>query len=485
MISLGGAIGTGLFLTTGENIATAGPAGALIAYAIVGLMIIKPSKIPTFRSVSGSFNHYATRFVDPAFGFAIGWNYWYPKRKLAYLFPELSAAATIIDFWKPVMPDAAWSAIFLVILVAINLVSVKLYGELEYWFAMIKILIVIVFIIIAICIAAGGLGGQVLGFKYWEDPGAFVGNGVGLVSVLLTAGFSFQGTEIVGITAGEAKNPTKTVPRAIRNTFWRIVIFYIVTIFLLGLCLPSNNPDLANTDDSAATASFTLVFELAGIEVASHVINAVTLTSVLSAGNSGIYTCSRTLLGLAHDGNAPAFFSTTNRFGAPYWAVLFSSSVGFACVFASIYSASAAFNWFLSITSVTGFISWWGIAVIHMRFRRAYKHQGRDLRDLPYKTFLYPIPSLFACVLCILIILGQGYTAFTPHFDGVLFATNYIGIVPAVVAYVAYKLIRRTRIVSLDDIDFDTGRVTHSEMAEEDEYEKNLPWFKKALNIIA
>ncbi|KAI9494930.1 amino acid permease/ SLC12A domain-containing protein [Zychaea mexicana] len=490
MISLGGAIGTGLFLSSGQNIATAGPGGALIAYCVIGFMVYCImtclGEMATFMPVSGSFNHYATRFIDPSLGFALGWNYC--KSLIPFFFSfvtELSAAATIINWWKPVMPDAAWSAIFLVLIIAINLVGVRIYGELEYWFALIKILITIVFIIIAICVSTGGLGGEVIGFKYWHDPGAFVGGGVGTVSVLLTAGFSFQGTEIVGITAGEAKNPTKTVPRAIRNTFWRIVFFYIVTMFLLGITLPNDDPNLENSDDSAGTAAFTLVFQKAGIDAGAHVINAIILTSVLSAANSALYTCSRTLLGLAHDGNGPAFLSRTNRYGSPYWAVIISSIIGFACVFASIYSASEAFNWFLSITAVSGFISWWGIAFVHLRFRRAYKRQGRLLEDLPYKAFLYPYSAIFACVLCILIILGQGYTAFTPEFDGVLFVTNYIGIVPAILCYVIYKLVRRTRVVPLDEVDFDTGRVSRFEMEQEEAEERNLPWYRKVFNVIA
>ncbi|KAI9316205.1 amino acid permease/ SLC12A domain-containing protein, partial [Dichotomocladium elegans] len=383
------------------------------------------------------------------------------------------------------LPDAAWSAIFLVMIISINMVGVKFYGELEYWFALIKILIVIVFVIIAICVTSGGLGGEVIGFKYWKDPGAFVDGGLGFVNVLLTAGFSFQGTEVVGVAAGEAQNPTKTVPRAIRNTFWRIIFFYITTIFLLGMCLPSTNPDLLNSGDNAATASFTLVFQLAGIEAGAHVINTIILTSVLSAANSAVYTCSRTLLGLSHDGNAPKFLGRTNRYGAPYCAVLVSCCVGFACVFASIYSASVAFNWFLNITAVSGFISWWGITFVHLRFRRAFVHQGRDLKDLPYKAFWFPIPSLFATALCFCIIFGQGYGSFTPHFDGLTFASSYIGIVPAIVCYILHKLITRSRLIPMDEIDFDTGRVTREEIEIEEAVEKVLPWYKKMINIIA
>lgn len=483
MISLGGCIGTGLFLNSGQNIAVAGPAGALIAYCVIGLMVYCLmtclGEMATYMPVTGSFNHYATRFVDPALGFALGWNYWLSWA--VTIAAEISAAATIINWWKSIMPDPAWSTIFVLLILLINIVGVSLYGELEYWFAILKILIVLVFIIIAICVTTGGLGDQVIGFKYWTDPGAFAGGGLGVLNVLLSAGFSFMGTEIVGITAAEAKNPTKTVPRAIRNTFWRIIFFYIITIFLLGMCLPYNNPDLANEDGDPGTASFTLVFSLAGIQVGAHIINAVILISVLSAANSSLYTCSRTLLGLAKDGNAPKFLGRLNRWGAPYLAVTFSSVIGFLCVFASIYGASTAFVWFLSVTAVSGFISWWGIAVVHIRFRRAFKAQQRSMDDLPYKAFAYPYSAIVAIALTSFVILGQGYSAFYPVFDGVAFVKNYIGLVPVIVWYLGYKIIRKSKVVPLMEVDFETGRVTRLDMEQDKLEDEVLPWYKKAL----
>ncbi|KAI7903790.1 amino acid permease/ SLC12A domain-containing protein [Cokeromyces recurvatus] len=373
----------------------------------------------------------------------------------------------------------------MILILGINLVGVRLYGELEYWFALLKILIVLVFVIIGICVTTGGLGGETIGFKYWSNPGAFANGGIGTVNVLLSAGFSFMGTEIVGITAAEAKNPTKTVPRAIRNTFWRILFFYIVTIFLLGMCLPFTNPNLANTDNSSATASFTLVFLKAGIYVGADIINVVVLVSVLSAANSSLYTCSRTLLGLAKDGNAPRFMSKLNRYGAPYWAVICSSVIGFSCVFVSIYSASAAFIWFLSITAISGFISWWGIAVVHVRFRRAFKTQQRNLDDLPYKAFAHPFSAITAIVLTTFITFGQGYTSFTPTFNALTFVKSYIGLVPVIVWYVSHKLIKKTKVVPLEEVDFETGRVTRIDIEKDNEEDKNYTWYQKIISWIA
>lgn len=294
-----------------------------------------------------------------------------------------------------------------------------------------------------------------------------------------------MGTEIVGITAAEAKNPTKTVPRAIRNTFWRIIFFYIITIFLLGMCLPYNNPNLANADGDPGTASFTLVFEQAGISVGAHIINAVVLISVLSAANSSLYTCSRTLLGLAKDGQAPRWLGRLNRWGAPYWAVIFSSIIGFCCVFASIYSASVAFVWFLSVTAVSGFISWWGIAVVHLRFRRAFKAQGRSMDDLPFKAFAYPWSAIVAVLLTSFVILGQGYTAWYPEWDAITFVTAYIGLVPVFLWYVGYKLIKRSKVVPLMEVDFETGRVTRLDVEKDNMEDDQGPWYRRVFAWIA
>lgn len=307
----------------------------------------------------------------------------------------------------------------------------------------------------------------------------------------------------MGITAGEASNPTKAIPRAIRNTFWRILVFYVATIFLIGLCVPYDNEQLADTNGNPNTSAFTLIFELAGISAGASVINAIVLTSVLSAANSSVYTTARTLLGLANDGNAPKFLAKTNRFGAPWVAVLVSSFCGFAACFASIYSATVAFTWFLSITTVSGFISWWGIGFVHLRFRRAYIKQGRDVKELPYRSPWYPFSGLFSSVLCVLIILGQGklrlkciiiiislfifmlgYTAFTPEFDAIKFVSNYLGLLPAPILYVAHKLITKSKVIPLEEVDFETGRVTMYQIDEANEKDHNLPWWRRALYYI-
>ncbi|ORX54434.1 hypothetical protein DM01DRAFT_1407290 [Hesseltinella vesiculosa] len=480
MIALGGSIGTGIFLNMGANIANAGPAGAFIAYVVIGFMVYCLmtclSEMAAYIPVSGAFNHYAHRFIDPSLGFSLAWNYWLGGVTVA---TELAAAATIIDFWKTVMPDAAWGAIIMVIFVTFNLLSVRIYGESEYYFALIKVLMVVVFIIICIVFTTGGMGSQgPIGFKYWVTPGPWVDGPVGTVSVLLSAGFSFQGAEIVGITAGEAENPAKAVPRAINSTFWRILLFYVLTILFLGMCLPSDDPDLAS-DGSPTTSPFTLVFKAAGIGAGVHVVNAIVLISVLSACNSSLYVTSRVMLGLARDGHGPQWLALTNRYGAPYVAVLLSSVIGFVCCFVSIYSAKVAFVWFLNITAVSGFCSWMFIGIVQYRFRQAFVKQGRDLDDLPYKSPYFPYPSLICSVLCFAIIIGQGYTAFTPTFDAGKFVANYIGIIPFFVLYIIHKAVVRKPFVAVKDMDFETGRVKRADIDKYLAEKVDETWYQK------
>jgi amino acid permease len=372
----------------------------------------------------------------------------------------------------------------LVLIFGINTFGVRVYGELEYWFALIKILLVIIFLIVALLVTTGAVGGHTIGFSYWKDPGAFNNGVLGTVGVLLSAGFSFQGTEIVGVTAGEAKNPHKSVPRAIRNVFWRILVFFVLTMLFIGMCVPYDLPELSTSSD-AATASFTIIFNIAGIGVGAHIVNAVVLSSVLSAANSSLYTCSRTMMALARDGKAPALFARTTRWGAPIFATLASSIIGLACVFVSLYRPDDAFVWFLSITAVTGFISWTGIAAAHLRFRKAYVYQGRDLNELPYRALWFPFSPIFAIVLTVLIVLAQGYGAFYPQWDVTTFFIDYIGIAPFILTYAGYKIVRRSRVVPLGEVDLDTGRYIPTAQDEIDnENDLHRPWYKKMFSAI-
>lgn len=461
MISLGGSIGTGLFLASGGAINTAGPGGALVAYIAIGIMVYflmtSLGELATFMPVSGSFSTYASRFVDPALGFALGWNYWY--NWAITIAAELSAGTLLMKFWFPESSSFLWSALFLLLMFGLNYLSVKGYGESEYWFALIKVVTVILFIVIGLAMIFGIMGGEAVGFKnFTVDDAPFHGGFMALLGIFMAAGFSFQGTELLGVAAGESDNPKESIPKAIRQVFWRILLFYVLAIFVIGLLLPYTHPSLISGDiEGIAKSPFTIVFEKAGLAFSASVMNAVILTSVLSAGNSGMYASTRILWVLAKEGKAPKLFAKLDDRGIPVNALLATSAVGILAFLASFFGDGAVYTWLLNASGMSGFIAWLGIAVSHYRFRRAYTIQGRDLSDLPYRAKWFPFGPIFAFVLCMIVILGQNYSAFTGDaidWNGVL--VSYIGLPLFLLLWFGYKAVKKTTFIPLRECRFDT-----------------------------
>ncbi|WP_370519544.1 amino acid permease [Listeria sp. PSOL-1] len=465
MIAIGGSIGTGLFLASGNAIHTAGPGGAIVAYIAIGMMVFflmtSLGEMATYMPVSGSFSTYASRFVDPAFGFALGWNYWF--NWAITLAVDISTAALIIQFWFPHTPGWLWSAIFLVLIFGLNALSVRAYGESEYWFSIIKVVTVIIFLIIGILTIFGILGGEYIGMKNFtlaEAP--FKGGFFAILGTFLIAGFSFQGTELVGIAAGESATPEKSVPKAIKQVFWRILLFYIFAIFVIGLIIPYTSSNLLGSGaEDVAISPFTLVFEKAGLAFAASVMNAVILTSVLSAGNSGLYASTRMLWSMAKEGSAPRFLAKINRRGIPMAALIVTALVG-ALTFITTLSenGSIIYTWLLSASGLTGFIAWVGIAVSHYRFRRAFIKQGHDLNELKYRAKFFPFGPILALVLCILVIIGQDYQSFLhPEFANPTWwqkmGVSYIGLPIFLTFWLAYKFTKKTKLIPLDKAKFD------------------------------
>lgn len=471
MIAIGGCIGTGLFMTSGGAIREAGPGGALLAFTIIGIMVFflmtSLGEMATYLPISGSFSTYATRFVDPSLGFALGWNYWF--NWVITVAADVSIASFVIKYWSmfDFLPAWTWSLIFLAIIFLLNTMSVKVYGESEYWFALIKVATVILFIGIGLLTIFGILGGEYIGFKNFTAGDApFLGDGTVnnfllILGVFLVAGFSFQGTELVGITAGESEEPEKTIPKAINQVFWRILIFYILAIFIIGMIIPYTNPNLMGGDD-IAKSPFTLVFENAGLAFAAAFMNAVILTSILSAGNSGMYASTRMLYAMGKDGLAPKRFSDVNRKGVPIPSLL-ATGVVVVIIFLVERLANGAYEYIVAASGMTGFIAWLGIAISHYRFRRAFYAQNKDTSVLKYKAKLFPFGPIFAFVLCILVILGQDVelvTKGTFEWNSVLI--TYMGIPVFLVFYIYHKLKYKTRLIPLSNVDLSP----HKDMSE-------------------
>ena len=423
MIALGGSIGTGLFVASGSAISTAGPGGALAAYLGIGIMVYflmtSLGEMATYLPITGSFAEYSKRFVDPALGFAMGWNYWF--NWAITLAVDLSTAALVLKFWFPHVPGWIFSLAALVIIFLINALSVKSFGEAEYWMALIKVITVIVFLIVGLLTIIGILGGHAVfleNFAYKKAP--FVGGIPTVLSVFVVAGFSFQGTELIGITAGETENPEKSLPKAIKQVFWRILLFYILSIFVIACLIPYTSPNLLGSSASDITISpFTLVF--------------------------------RMLFALGISGDAPKMFSRVNDRGIPVFALLGTTFVGLLTFLASIFG-TRIYTFLVNSSGLSGFIAWIGIAIAHYRFRRAFIAQGHDLSELKYHAKWFPFGPLLALVLCILVMVGQDIKSFA-NFDWQAISVTYMSIPIFLVLFFYYKLKHKTKLIPLDEVD--------------------------------
>ncbi|BCT88284.1 MULTISPECIES: amino acid permease [Acinetobacter] len=458
MIAIGGSIGTGLFLASGATIASAGPGGALLAYALIGVMIYflmtSLGELATHNPTSGAFFTYGTKYVEGGFGFALGWNYWY-NWAITVAF-ELVAVQFIMKFWFPDIPGFYWSAIFLAVIFGINALTVKGFGESEFFFSLVKVLAIIAFIIIGIwMIAKIMLTPGASAFANWSVGEApFVGGFQALIGVAMIAGFSFQGTEMVGVAAGESKDPQKTIPVAIKQIFWRILLFYIVCIFIIGTLVAYNDPRLlqAAATEDVALSPFTLLYEKAGFAFAASMMNAVILTAILSAGNSGMYSSTRMLFDMARKGSAPKLFAHLDPRGVPMNALYATTAIAALCFLTTFFGEQEVFNWLLNMSGMCGFIVWLGIAISHYRFRKGYLAQGYQLEGLAYRAKFFPFAPWFAFILCSIVVLGQNYQAVL---DGEWLAvlSTYIGILLFLVIWLGYKWKYKTKLVSYQEMD--------------------------------
>ncbi|MGL4859581.1 MAG: amino acid permease [Enterobacteriaceae bacterium] len=460
MIAIGGSIGTGLFVASGATIAQAGPGGALLSYAIIGLMVYflmtSLGELAAYMPVSGSFATYGSRYVEEGFGFALGWNYWY--NWAVTIAVDLVAAQLVMNYWFPEISGWIWSALFLAIMFLLNYISVRGFGEAEYWFSLIKVCTIVLFIGAGLLMIFGVLkGGEGSGWHNWAIADApFAGGFSAMIGVAMIVGFSFQGTELIGIAAGESADPGKNVPRAVRQIFWRILLFYILAIFVISLFIPYTDPSLLRNDVADISVSpFTLVFEKAGLLSAAAVMNAVILTAVLSAGNSGMYASTRMLYTLAAEGKAPRLFANLSKNGVPRNALYATTLVAGLCFLTSMFDNKSVYLWLLNTSGMTGFIAWLGIAISHYRFRRGYVYQGRDLKALPYTSGFFPFGPIFAFVLCLIITLGQNYDAFLQDridWNGVV--ATYVGLPLFLLIWLGYRLCNKSQFISLAEMEF-------------------------------
>ncbi|KAL1994599.1 hypothetical protein VTN49DRAFT_2069 [Thermomyces lanuginosus] len=499
MIAIGGSIGTGLFVASGQVLATGGPASVIIAYMLIGIMLYCTvqalGELAVMYPVAGSFAAYSTRFVDPAWGFAMGWNY--ALQWLIVLPLEIVAASITVQYWQSDINPAAWVTLFWVLIVSINLFGVRGYGEAEFVFSIIKVIAVIGFIILGIVLnCGGGPRGGYIGGRYWHDPGAFHNGFKGLCSVFVNAAFAFAGTELVGLAAAETTNPRKSLPTATKQVFWRIALFYIVALTVVGLLVPYTEERLtAGTSSADARASpFVIAIKNAGINALDSIMNVVIMIAVLSVGNSSVYASSRTLAALAEQGQAPHFLAYIDRKGRPLLAIILASLLGLLSYLSASDKEDEAFMWMMAISGLSSIFTWGSICFAHIRFRAGWKAQGHSLDELPYTSQVGVIGSWIGFLFNCLVLVVQFWTAFAPvgykEMTARELVENFFSLylaAPIVIAfYIPYKIYWRTPFIRAKDMDLQTGRrdldVQHL-IAEERAERATWPWWKKVYHI--
>ncbi|SDA03329.1 BZ3500_MvSof-1268-A1-R1_Chr7-1g09380 [Microbotryum saponariae] len=493
MIAVGGSIGTAL--------RNGGPAGILIAWSLIGIMMINVTQclgeLAILYPLSGGFYTLAVRFLDPGFGMALGYNYLF---QWAVVLPlEITAAGITVQYWTESVPIAAWITIFWFAIIFVNIFGTLGFAEEEFWSSCLKLTVVVIFVIIGIVlnVGAGPSGGEYttyLGGDLWRSPGAFANGFKGVCAVFVTAAFSFAGTELVGLAATETPNPRQTMPGAVKGTFWRITVIYLSSLLIIGLNIPYNDERLLG-GSGAGTSPFVIMVDRAGIRGLNHLINATICISVLSIGLSCVYAGSRVLTALAETGYAPKVFAYVDRSGRPLWSVLFVLAFGPIAYVNVSSSGDVIFDWLLALSGLSTLFTWGSICLCHIRFRRAWKVQGHSVEELPFKAAGGVYGSWFGLILVILVLIAQFYVAIwpiggmesDPKAAAETFFKVYLAMPVLLFFWVVAFLWKRTLPQRAHDIDLDTGRkswLTVEEMRLYREERRNAPFFTRAFRIL-
>lgn len=495
LIALGGAIGTGLFVGSGAALALTGPGPLLLSYIILSVVVWfimnMLCEMTTFLPVPGvGAQQFISDYLDPSFGFALGYNYYYCFAILVAA--EIVAAALIIQYWTTSVNIAVWISIILAVILIINMCPVSIYGEFEFYFASVKLITITGLIILGVVLFfGGGPDHDRLGFRYWKDGNAFkeylvkgsTGRFLATWTAIIKAGYSFiTSPELIVACAAEVKSPRVAVPRCASQFVYRLAFFYILGSLVIGVIANSNSDRLVSGAHTAAASPFVLGIQNAGIPVLNNIINAVILTSAASAGNAFMYAASRTLFSLGKKGLAPKVFSRVNKWGVPYPAVLMTFAIACLSYLNVAKSSSQVFAWFTNITTISGFIAWIAVGFTYLRWRKAIVVQGLEDR-VPYKTKFQPYGTYFVIVFIFLVTLTNGFAVFF-EFNAADFIAAYITFPIVVFLYFGHRIYsifwlgRKRWLTPLDEIDF-----SKLEMVEyqETQYEQRIPknWWEK------
>lgn len=402
LIALGGTIGVGLFMGSASTIKWAGPS-VLLAYAIAGIAMFFVMRIMGemlfLEPVTGSFANYAKKYIGPWAGYMTAWCYWFMWVTVGM--SEVTAIGIYMNYWFPALPAWIPALIGVAIIAAANLASVKYYGEFEFWFALVKVVTILVMLFIGFGLILFGIGngGQSVGFaNLYQHGGFFAGGWQGFLFALCLVTASYQGVELVGITAGEAQDPKNTLRKATKNIIWRILIFYIGAIFVITTLYPWDQI-------STLGSPFVLTFAKIGIAAAAGIINFVVLTAAMSGCNSGIYSCGRMLYTLSRNGQAPKFLGKVSKDGVPANAI----KVTLVCLLIGVflnymYPDSKLFVYIYSASVLPGMIPWFVLCFSQIKFRKEW---GKEMDTHPFKSLLFPYSNYAVVVFLCLVLIGM------------------------------------------------------------------------------
>ncbi|CAH0047203.1 unnamed protein product [Clonostachys solani] len=492
MIAIGGAIGTSLFLGTAQVLRYGGPGFLLITYGILCVMVYGImtgiAEVATYLPIpGGTMSYYGNKYVSKSMGFALGWLYWY---SLGILIPyELTASVLLINYWNEAISPAVWISIIGAAIIALNFLPVKFYGEAEFWSAGLKIILIFMLVMLSVVLFfGGGPNHDPLYFRYWAHPGplnSFIAEGgpgrfIAFLKSFVLASFAFVlAPEQLIVTAGEMQAPRHNLPKASRRYLWRLVILFIPTVIAIGVVCPFDEPRLQSS--GTAKSPFVIAIKNAGIPVLDSVINALILSSAITAGNAFLYSSSRNLYSLAVAGNAPAIFKRCNSYGLAYVSVATSASFSLLAYLSLGNQSLLVFNWLINITNTSGYISWICCGIIYYRYRATIAHHGIVS---PYRSRIQPWGMHFGVLGSVILLLINGFDVFWPQYWSASdFLTAYIGIPAFLVLYIGHRACywKDTWVRRPDEIDMHEGL---AEFLEDEEVQKRTGIARILFSII-
>ncbi|KAL2823575.1 amino acid permease/ SLC12A domain-containing protein [Aspergillus cavernicola] len=476
LFAVGGAIGTSLYVQMGASLPKGGPAGLFLGFVLYGTIVLSVNQcfaeMVTYLPIASPFVRLAGFWVDDALSFAMGWNYFF---LMAFSIPyEVTAIHVLLTYWTDKIPVGVVVAVCLVIYGVLNGLTVKYFGMSEFYMSFFKIFLMLGLMLYTFITMVGGNPDRdAYGFRYWRDPGSFVeylvpgdtGRFLGLLSCMIQGSFTMVGPEFISMAAGEAENPRRLMGKAFSSFVWRLMFFFIGGALCVGIVIPYNDQMLADVisgdsegSGTGAASPYVISMVKFGIKGVPDLVNALIITSVLSAGNNVIFSAARTLHGMAIDGKAPPFFAKCNKYGLPYYAVIAALCFCLLSLLGIGNASSTVLNWFVGICTASYLLNYFGAVITYLHFYYTMQKQGVDRSTLPFRGYFQPYAAWYALVGTFVMTLILGYTVFlNGQWDTTTFFTSYLMVGFFIVAFVFWKVVRRTKYVKLGTADLKLG----------------------------